>query len=288
MTPTKNNLRIIPHLIAANTTQRVKALTLQAEQARSVRALDQVESIADRILEVALPKLEAIGLYYKAIAARRYGTDLSTRMLEPLSESPLPVVRARAELALGANAFLRSDFTLADECFRRASRAFDDCESLDVIGVLQLRKMRAVLKGLSGDHTGALEHLEQSWSLARALFVALPPLGYDFLNSIATELSYCGQPENALRLIGGIALLPFAYPEWVQSTHEIARSVDIASRERHVGSAKIFDFASYRARSEMRQTEEDTKRRKIRIICRVVERPDLTEATAGRILRILG
>src|SRR6185503_4029903 len=193
-----------------------RQLTLEAEQARSVRDPGRLGAAAVTLLEVALPLgLEAVAYYYKACAVHNDG-HAPQDALGALTESAIPTIRGRAELALGCGALRVLDHTLAARHFDRAEAAFDIANCVDPVGVLQLRKSQAHLWSDAGDHARALRYLQESWQLARRLFRVLPAIAYDLLNSIAIELSALGNREPAVKLICAATESPFVvrYPVW--------------------------------------------------------------------------
>ena len=270
MTNNKPKLRFISHLMSASR-QRIQALTMQAEQASSVRDLRSLSAIADSLIEAAPSGLESIGFYYRACSLHNKGQARS--IIEPITECELPVLRARAHLALGSYAFLRSDLSLTEKHYRCAENEFAACSTVDRLGLLQLRKMQAVLQSLAGNHIGSLGHLRQSWAYAEQLSRALPALSYDLLNSIAIELNALGNSAPAIKLIRVATNSPFAgrFPEWVQSQQEIVEAAPTSGR--------VFYISSYLEARAARLTQVARDQIRVDAIVQAVKRPDLIEAT---------
>jgi len=244
---------------------------MQAEQASSVRDLKSLSAIADSLIEAAPSGLESIGFYYRACSLHNKGQARS--IIEPITECELPVLRARAHLALGSYAFLRSDLSLTEKHYRCAESEFAACSTVDHLGLLQLRKMQAVLQSLAGNHTGSLGHLRQSWAYAEQLSRALPALSYDLLNSIAIELNALGNSAPAIKLIRIATNSPFAerFPEWSQSQQEIV--------EASPTPARVLYMSVYRDEKAARLIQDARDKIRASAVLQVLARRDLVEAT---------
>lgn len=244
---------------------------MQAEVASSVRDLKGLRAIADTLIEAAPSGLESIGFYYRACSMR--DKSQASSLIEPITECDLPVLRARAQLALGGYAYLRSDLSIADKHYRCAEAEFAACQTPDRLGLLQLRKMQAVLHSLAGHHVDSLGHLRQSWAYAEQLSRSLPALSYDLLNSIAIELNALGNQEPAIKLIRVATASPFAarFPEWSQSQREITMATPVPAR--------VFDMSAYRAARQERRKTADFDRISIAVLRQVLSRRDIAEAT---------
>jgi len=210
-------------LQAAEVKQRIRTLTLHAEEARSARALDKVNAIADTLLAVAPFNLQPIGWYYRAIALNRSGrgSSQSTSIFESLTQCPLAVLRGRAELALGTQAFLRGDYSLAHQHYNSAQRHFSLVAN-DPIGTVHLSKMLAILRGAGGSHETALFELQQTWRLAKTIHANYGAGLYCILNSMSTELIALGYPNEALPPVNAALASPYAinFPEWTRTKQE--------------------------------------------------------------------
>lgn len=229
MASTRRSLQLVMvPLQAAVVRQRIRTLTLQAEEARSLRALDKVNAIADTLLAIAPLHLQPLGTYYRAISLNRSGrgTPQSTAIFEALTGSPLAVLRGRAELALGTQAYLRGDHSLADGHYQTAQKHFDVVAN-DPIGAIHLRKMRAILRGAGGLHETALFELQQTWRLAKTIHANYGTEVYCILNSMSTELIAIGHANEALPLVNVALASPYAvnFPEWAETKAEIERAI---------------------------------------------------------------
>jgi len=288
---TTKSTRFISHLVAAEIKQRIRSLTLRAEQARSVRNFVEVGSIAHSLRELPLPReLEGIASYYQACADR--GDNGGPEILAALTESPLPNLRARAHLALGTNALTVADLSLAGSYYKRARAEFVRCCTPDLIGVLHLSQMEAVVTAQSGDHSRALNDLQGLWGLARVVMRSLPPVGYGVMNSIATELGANGQREFALALITTVTASPFVriYPEWLDTRDEIAQS-DRDRRyfpggEAEPDTSQVFELAGYYER-RAREREQEIDSIRSQIIASVAKEKNLDPKSGKEILGII-
>jgi len=231
MTLTTVNRRFMLYLPLADARQAIRSLTLQAEHARSLRDLEKVGTIADKLMEITNPLgLEAIAVYYANIAANRggQGSATSIRVFKTLTRCPLPVVRARAHLALGSEAFVRGDYQAALERYGNAAAQFRRT-ALDAVGSFHLATMQAVLVGAMGNHHQALLQLVNLQKVTKATMLSVPVLQYTLMNSIALELNAIGEFRSATLLINQVIAAPYAvyYPEWQRSKDEIGSAAPV-------------------------------------------------------------
>ena len=282
-------------LQAAETRQRVRTLTLQAEDARSVRALGKVNAIADTISAVAPLQLQPIARYYRAISLNRsgVGTPQSAAIFEALTECSLGTVRARAELALGSQAFIRGDHSLAHKHYATAKVLF--ALTPDPIGSTHLNRMLAVLHGVRGNHQVALLELQQTWKLAKTIRANFQGELYSILNSMSIELTALGYASEALPLINAALASPYAasHPEWIETKIDVERA---AYRSSSVGMPRqmprpVLDFCS-RRQAKLDKLDYDQRcgySDQIIHGCidRIVEKNDLPAADTQIILRLL-
>jgi hypothetical protein len=92
--------------------------------------------------------------------------------------------------------------------------------------------MIAVVKATDGDHRGALADLEKMFPLVRMASAQQPYAYYDYLNTLAVELTEAGRLDEA-GIASRIALAsPFghAYPEWRDTLDDIEHRELRASR----------------------------------------------------------
>lgn len=241
---------IMPHLLTAAVRRKVNALTLAAEEARCVRASDTVNAIADRLLEVVPYRLSAVAHYYKAIALNNQcaGSKESTTAFSILSGSGLPIIRARANLALGSQAFVAGDYTRALKWYEAAAETINF--RTDPIGGLHLGNMQAATHGQMGNHELAASELRQLLSIAKVTKANLSPLVYNLWNSLANELLQSGKITAARGISDNVIASPFisAYPEWVETHEDIQRAAHESKSVTVPGQmATIHSMKDYRA-----------------------------------------
>jgi hypothetical protein len=89
--------------------------------------------------------------------------------------------------------------------------------------VLFTQKSIATIKGLTGDHRGALAELERLAPLVRAVASIHPQVYCDYVNSLAVELGEMRRLEEAARACRVALASPFsaAYPELHETSNEI-------------------------------------------------------------------
>jgi hypothetical protein len=93
-------------------------------------------------------------------------------------------------------------------------------------------RMIAVIRGMSGDHRGAVADLESIFPLARMAGSLQPHTYYDYLNSLAVELSEVGRLTQARRA-SEIALsssFGSTYPNWRETFEDITFKQRCSSR----------------------------------------------------------
>lgn len=278
---------VIPRLRFAGLRQQINALTLAAEKSRTVREFGNVEQIADRLLFITPVHLHSIADYYRAVALRN--SPESTGRFEVLTEGPLAPVRARAQLALGTQAYLAGDYGRAESRYASARYEYN-LSPPDPLGQVYLAKMCAVLQSVRGNHEQALHQLNQIWHLTRGTHI----LQCDILNSVAVELLALGQGEQASQIIHQVTASPFVrvYPEWLESRDQISLA---AYRPSSVTVPKpkgnIYRLADYRqaklSRIDYEHRSDLCDQIVFGSIRRVVDRADLSLQQARRIIRIL-
>lgn len=296
MAKTRRSLQLIMvPLQAAAVQQRIRTLTLHAEEARSIRALGKVNAIADTLLTIAPVQLQPLGWYYRAIALNRSGrgTAQSTSIFESLTQCPLAVLRGRAELALGTQAFLRGDHSLAHQHYHSAQKHFSLVTN-DPIGTVHLNKMQAILRGAGGSHETALFELQQTWRLAKTIHANHGPEVYCIMNSMSTELIALGYANEALSLVNVALASPYAinHPEWTETKNEAEAA---AYRTQAVAMPalpkSVLNFCHRRSARLKKQSYLERRGLTDRIvhgaISRIMDKNDLPEKDTATILSLL-
>jgi tetratricopeptide (TPR) repeat protein len=208
-----------------------------ADDAYSMRRLDLVRSAGELLLQLPLSsKLESIADYYIALGLNRSTLGegpRAGRLFERVAENATSRYRGRALLALGSNQIMAGgDLQTAVSLYRETMRIVTRADAFDPMSFVQAARMTAVIKGMNGDHRGAIVDLEKILPLARAAAALRPHTYYDYLNSLSVELTEVGRLENARRAAEIALASPFApaYPEWQETFDEIVLKQRRASR----------------------------------------------------------
>jgi hypothetical protein len=134
-------------------------------------------------------------------------------------------------LALGTNSIAVSDHKSATNCYRELQMLSRD-RIFDPMTLYIASRMTAVMKSIEGDHRGALTGLEKMFPLVRMASLQQSYAYYDYLNTLAVELTEAGRLAEA-RNAAQIALaspFAYAYPEWRDTLDEIEHRELRASR----------------------------------------------------------
>jgi hypothetical protein len=124
-------------------------------------------------------------------------------------------------LAVGASYLPTGDLSEAARSFLDAA---DAAREVDFVAHIQALWNLAIVRSVDGDHRGALHDLEGLHPLIRSLSSQYPTQYYDFLNSLAVELSAVGRNQEAIRIIDKLLASPEAarHPTWRETAEEIA------------------------------------------------------------------
>jgi tetratricopeptide (TPR) repeat protein len=211
-------------------------LVLLADAAQMLREFDKVDGFARLIFGLPVSgQLENVGRYYQALSlSRSAGGDITRAglLFEQVAEVACSQYRAKAMLALGTNSVAVGDRKTATSFYRDVTRILERDRVFDPMTLYTAARMTAVMKSIEGDHRGALVDLEKMFPLVRMASSQQPYAYYDYLNTLAVELTEAGRLEEA-RNASSIALAsPFAhaYPEWRETFDEIAHQELRASR----------------------------------------------------------
>jgi hypothetical protein len=176
-------------------------------------------------------------MYYKALSLNQ-GTFGDTAgaglMFAEVADAGPTRYRARAILALAGNSFKASDHVGAMSLYREAMLLLAREHNFDPITFYYAIRMTAVIRGMKGDHRGAVKELEKMFPMVRMASLRQPYAYYDYMNSLAIELSEVGRLEEARRASSIALASPFAsaYSEWRSTIEEIGLKAQRASRSR--------------------------------------------------------
>lgn len=214
----------------------VNILISGADHAHSLRRLDVVGWVG--ILLASLPlsrRMESVGDYYLALSVNRGGrgdTVRAGKLFENAADNaPLPY-RARAMLALGSNNFVAGEYKSAMSFYSEVLRIAGSGPSFDPVSSYIAVRTAAVIRGMDGDHQGAVSDLERILPLVRVAGSVLPFAYYDYMNALAVELGEMGSLERARH--ASATALKFssaeAFPEWRETFDSIEAKRPRASR----------------------------------------------------------
>jgi hypothetical protein len=196
------------------------------DSAIALRQGDRLREVSHALSSLPLPEhIKAIGQYFNGWTAR----DRETRRasLEYAASYAPPVYRARAILSLAGLARNTGDDRwpqLYAEAVHQARRA------QDVYTAVHAGKMLAVRRAVEGDHPRAIDDLESLWPMVRLIAKRDPATYYDWLNSLAFELSEVGRLDEAARAIRIVSASPLIAfnPEWRETAREIEQQQQAA------------------------------------------------------------
>jgi tetratricopeptide (TPR) repeat protein len=254
-------------------------LVVLAEQAHAFRRMDLLGEVSRILVGLPLPeRYEAVGRYYQALCAKRFGhgdIEQAERLLERVGENASPDYRIKAVISLGANCLHRGDIRSALSLYCEASHYASMTGLFDPYATIQTQKMVAVLTSMEGNHRDALAILENLFPLAHSVRRLQPHIYYDHLNSLAVELCAMGRVEEARNASEIVLASPFAaaYPEWRDTREEIKlkerrrsrstvafdrRVADAGSGSDTVGAGRLMHFPSPARDSDLALDESET------------------------------
>ena len=198
-----------------------------ADHAYALRELDIVGCAGQLLSSLPVSRQsESVGHYYQALSLNRGGRGDTTRaraLFEQVADRAPMQYRAKAMLALGTNSVMVGDHKTAMSLYREVMRILARDRIFDPVTLCVVGRMSAVLRGMGGNHRGALSDLEMLFQLARMAGSLRPYAYYDYLNNLAVELGEVGRLEEARNASQIVLASPFApaYPEWRETREEI-------------------------------------------------------------------
>jgi hypothetical protein len=210
-----------------------------AEEAHAFQHKELLKDISQSLLNLPYPpESKMVGCYYYAHAVKREGqndVERAQTLFEYVADhGPLPY-RCRAINSLGDMAWAQADLKSALLLFTEAGRfAIRNC-IYDLRCTLTTQRMISVIKSNLGDHTSALAMLEKLFPLAKSILPIYPHHYFNYLNSLAVELSEVGLLPEAQAACEIVWKSPFTakYREWIETREEIASKQ--LSRSRSIG-----------------------------------------------------
>jgi hypothetical protein len=222
-----------------------------AEHGCTLRNLDFVKRVCLLLLNLPLEvNYHSGALYYYALCEKRQGELARAQSLfERLTEEATLRFRAKAFSSLAAMALDKGDYHTSLGHYCEYSRIITLDERSTLADVVQGHKALAVMKSLDGDHRGSLSYLEKVLPLAQAVRRAHPHTYYDFLNSLAVELSETGRIEeaqNASTVTVG-TVFAAAYHEWRETHADIQEKAGRKSPSARSGTTSPVNIVRFPA-----------------------------------------
>lgn len=214
----------------------ISGIAWAADQAYAFRQYDRIGALSQLLLSLRLsPHVESIGHFYEALSVNRLGhgdTVRASTLFAQVADQGPAQYKARAMLALGARSISIGDNGDALPWYGEIVRMAALDRAIDTGTLYFARQMTAIVKGMDGDHEGAIRDLEEIFPLVRLASYQQPRAYAIHLNSLAVELAEVGRLEEAERAsrIACSSLVAPAYPEWQETFDEIALKRRRASR----------------------------------------------------------
>lgn len=236
----KNNLPFFMRFLSL-TEHRLQAqemgdmLCAIADQAVTARQGDVLEQVCETMQTLFLPSVfENAMTYYKAIASSYSDTLEAKAILNTIVECRSKLYSARAKMALGIIELQGGNHHQGRVLFLDATRSNAKGGVKDPIITTSANVIPAILQTLQGDYRWSVETLESGISYARYVRQQFPALWCNYLNNYSVNLMYLGAYEQAIRICNFTLASPyvFAYPEWLETSDEIARRGQRASHSR--------------------------------------------------------
>lgn len=195
-----------------------------AYQCRNRPALGEAVGV---LISLPLPeRLRLAAQYYQGLYVQAFGRGnlaKAAQIFLPVAERAPERYRARALISLGANLVRRGDNKSARYMYAEAARMHVVSGFFDPYLGVANQKIVAVFTSQDGDHKRALAMLETLYQQAHAFRGLHPQMYYDYLNSLAVELSEVGRIEEARNISEMVNASPLAgsYIEWRETREEI-------------------------------------------------------------------
>ena len=196
-----------------------------ADRAYFLRRKEVVRQASQILLNLDR-RYESVALFYQAMAFKREGgLDQAHALMGRVADTAPPGYKERAILSLGTFYYETGDYQSASHFYAESSRAQAKNRQPNLITVAQTQWMVAVLKGVDGDHDGALADLIKLKPVILTISSQCPHFYYDYLNSLAVELGELGRLDEALNASRVAVTSPYAaaYPELRETLDELMR-----------------------------------------------------------------
>jgi tetratricopeptide (TPR) repeat protein len=200
-------------------TKRLAAIARQAYVAKQTEVVEQASQLMSALS--IFEKSKSVAVYYEALCKKQRGDIEGARQyLKQVADGPLQQYRARALQNLGATYFEKGNATKALPFYLAAQKVSAGC---DITTQVESQWMIAVVRSIYGDHKQSLNDLESLFPIIREIGKYYPAQYYNFLNSLAVELSEAGRIAEAKAAINIALASPYAsvYPGWFETCDEI-------------------------------------------------------------------
>lgn len=195
-----------------------------AEHAYSLRDMETVEEAGLILLNLPLEATQPIGRYYRSLYLKRSGQiDKAQLLLEAIAKETNVRYRARATQTLGTIYHEQGNFNEALRLYLEAAK-ITSFKRLDIQPAFMAHLQLSFIRSDSGDHNGALTHLQKLFPLLHLAARHIPFYFYVYHSDLAYELAQVGRLSEAEAAISIALNSPFAmaYPEWGETRDEIA------------------------------------------------------------------
>lgn len=200
-----------------------RKLTSVARHAWATKQLHAVEQASVAMLGLPIAEqLESIARYYQALCTWKRGDTHGARQsLERVVAEAPAHYRSRALQIIGLTYHECGEVDAALPFYLEAGKC---AAPGDLTILVETQRTTAVVRSVHGDHKRALAELENLFPAVRAIGKCSPVLYYEYLNSLAVELSEVDRVEEANGALSIALASPFAsaYPEWSETRDEIA------------------------------------------------------------------
>jgi hypothetical protein len=190
------------------------SLVREAERAQAFRQIDKLKDLGNMLVRLPSPEHSVIGQYYLTWCEYRNGENVQNKLERIIEQTQ--TYKPKVLFSLAALMTNNGDVETGARHYLEALKLADSPSTF--VGAV---KGMAILKSMEGFKVSALKDLE---SLASIVKYANPKTYYDYLNSLAVEVSEAGRNDEAQKISNFVLASPFinAYPEYRETGKDIA------------------------------------------------------------------
>jgi tetratricopeptide (TPR) repeat protein len=234
---------LLRHIVAWHLAQTVHSqdlfvkltneLIASAEQAYVMRDVGALDEVSHVLMNLPVDAARQIGSYYYALALNRQRNRAAAEaLLQETADDAPATYRARAIQTLGGN---YHDKGQLDEALRfqlEALRAASDRTARGLQTTLLARWEISIIRGLDGDHRGALSDLKDLSPLVNLAAKQQPFYFAAYCNDLAVELGELGRIAEAEAALEVALASPYApaHPNWAETRQELEAKRTSATR----------------------------------------------------------